>query len=258
MIAVDVGNTKTAFAFFRHDSLIRQWQIGTDSKKSADEYRQLLNEFLSTIGESLKTAEQIMLASVVPAVTEEFLPLRKEIDIHVVSHKSPVSFTIAIPEPAVLGADRIANLEGAIRKYGAPVIVVDVGTAISVNAINGKRQFIGGAIAPGVGISMDALFTSAALLTRAPLSRPERAIGRNTIEAIESGVHFGFAALVDGLITKVREELGEEEVRIVGKGGATDMLAPYINPSLQFFPTLTLEGLRFIHDNLKSGKRAYA
>ncbi|HLG20424.1 MAG TPA: type III pantothenate kinase [Bdellovibrionota bacterium] len=252
MIAVDVGNTKTAFALFRNDVLVRQSQVETDIRRTTNDYRNLINEFLRPVGISLKATEQITAASVVPAITEQLKPLAKDVDVHFVSHESPISFEIALADPRSLGADRIANMEGAVRKYGAPVIVVDVGTAISVSVLNRRKQFLGGALAPGVGISLDALFSSTALIRRGALDRPKRAIGSTTLEAIGSGIHFGYAAMVDGLVSKMKEDLGEKEVAVVGKGGTIDMLAPYIDPHFQLYPTLTLEGLRFIYENLRS------
>ena len=129
--------------------------------------------------------------------------LRNEVDIHFVTWQTPRSFDIEIPKPHTIGTDRIANIEAAVRKIGVPSIIVDAGTAITVDVVNNKKQFLGGMISPGVGISLEALYESAARLSPVPMKVPERVIGNTTAHSLHSGIQFGFSSLIDGLIEQV-------------------------------------------------------
>jgi len=196
----------------------------------------------------------VILSSVVPVATREIEKLRKYFDLHIVSHKTPTSFTIELPDPKSLGSDRIADAEGAVRKFDAPVLVVNAGTAITVSAIDSQKRFLGGAIAPGVGISMDALFERAARLTATELNPPKKAIGTSTKEALESGLYFGYSSLVQGLIDRFTSELELKNPTVAISGGALKWLKPYLKKEYRYEENLTLEGLFFLHQNLQAGR----
>lgn len=255
MIAIDIGNTKTAIGLFDGRELTARWRVATDSSRTSDQHFQTLKEFLSEKSLTLKTAGPMMLASVVPVATEAWKGLRKHVDIHTMSANSPVSYKIGIPEPESLGPDRIAAMEAAVRRYGAPVIVVDAGTATTLSVIDPKGVFLGGAIAPGVGISLKVLFERAARISRITPNPPEQAIGRTTDEAVESGAHFGFAAMIDGLLSRTFKELGVSEAKVVASGGAMESLTPYIQTPIEFRRDLTLEGLQCVYENLEKASR---
>lgn len=250
MIVVDVGNTKTAIGCFKDDHLAGRWQMGTDAGLSVEEYHTALNEFLSTVDDSLETSEDLVLASVVPAVTEEMEKIRETVNLHVVSHRTPLSYEIAIPKPETLGADRIADLEGAVRKYGAPVIVIDTGTATTINVVNSDYQFIGGIIAPGVGTSMSALHSAAAKLTPSRLPETDSVIGNTTEEAMAIGLLHGHAAMINGLLAEIQDELNLGDVPIIARGGSLESFSEHLSPGIHVDQLLLLDGLKFIHQNI--------
>ncbi|MFH1262489.1 MAG: type III pantothenate kinase [Pseudomonadota bacterium] len=254
MIAIDVGNTKTAVAFFRDGVCAARWTLGTSPLRSVDEYRIFLNECLTEVGESLRSSGGMILASVVPAATEEIRLLGRETDLHVVTHKTPVSFRFAVPQPEAVGADRIASLEGAFRKQGAPAVVLDTGTATTLSVIDADRRFIGGAIAPGLRISLEALASRTALLPTIDMALPERAIGPTTGEAMMSGAVLGHARMIDGLIGQMRDELGQPNAPVIATGGGMATIVPALRTKVTFDPFLTIDGLRYLFENLTEGK----
>lgn len=250
MIAVDVGNTKTAIGLFQDHELLARWQVATDPLMTGDQYLRTLTDFLGSKNLETRSSGPLILASVVPSATEEWLQLQSELEAHVVTHESPISYEIGIPEPRSLGADRIAALEGAVRRFGAPVIVVDAGTATTVSVVDARKRFLGGTIAPGVGISLDALFDRAARLSRTTLHAPKRVVGSTTEEALDSGVQFGFAGMIEGLLRRIFEELGASSLKVIASGGAMEMIMPYVRIPMEYRKNLTLEGLSWIHSNL--------
>jgi type III pantothenate kinase len=257
-VAVDIGNTKTAVGFFRDGKLVRKWKVATDARQTPDQIRMLLAELFTGIGENPARLEGMILASVVPRLTRAWEGLRPDVDLHVVSSRTPASFEIKLLNPDELGPDRIADAEAAVRKFGAPVIIADAGTALTLNVVNSKKQFLGGAIAPGIGISLKALFASAARITPVEIRPPERAIGNSTDRALASGVHYGFASMLTGLLERMERELNEGKPAFVATGGSIKHLAPYLRADIHVEEDLTLHGLAFLHENLKSGRRADA
>ncbi len=258
MLAVDIGNTKTALGFFREGVLTRKWKVATDPRLTPDQLRMLLADLLGTLGESLAHMEGLIFSSVVPRLTKTWEALGQDTDLHVVSSKTPASFEIALPEPSTLGADRIADAEAAVRLFGAPVIIVDAGTAVTWSVINSHKRFIGGAIAPGIGISIKALFAAAARLNPIDIRQPEQVIGDSTEKAIGSGVHHGYAAMLMGLLRKMETELNEGKPAMVATGGSAKHLAPYLSPDVRIEEDLTLRGLAFLHENVRSGRKFHA
>ncbi|MFH1018967.1 MAG: type III pantothenate kinase [Pseudomonadota bacterium] len=258
MLAVDIGNTKTALGFFREGVLARKWRVATDARQTTDQLRLFLAELLADLGESFPRLDSVMLSSVVPRLTRTWEELRSHTDLHVVSPKTPISFEIALPDPAALGADRIADAEAAVRLFGAPVIIVDAGTAVTWSVINSQKRFVGGAIAPGIGISIKALFAAAARLSPVEIRPPERAIGNSTEKAIGSGMHYGYAAMVTGLLKRMEDELNEGKPALVATGGSAKHLAPFLPPEVNVEEDLTLKGLAFLNENLGSARRFHA
>ncbi len=249
MIAIDVGNTKVAIGLYESNRRIRHWRIGTFPKYSTKEYKETFEAFLATEGTSLKKAGPILLASVVPTATEEIKRLSEETELYVIDHRSPLSFKIALSNPQELGADRIAEMEGAITKYGAPLIVLGMGTATTLAAIDSQGVFRGGSISAGIGVSLNALYSSAALLVPKLLGTPDVAIGNSTDAAIASGEYLGHALMVEGLMTRMKNELKEPQLKYVGTGGALSLILPHLSVNLQNEPTLALDGLHSIYRN---------
>jgi type III pantothenate kinase len=237
MIAVDVGNTKIAVGQYRGIERTATWTLGTAETRSAETLRRFEGEFL-------------VLASVVPRVTEIFLSLVPKNDLHLVSHQSPLSFQMGIGKPESVGADRIANLEGGIRKYGAPLIILSAGTATVLSLIDPDRRFVGGVIAPGLRISAEALVSRTALLPPIDLVPPVTPIGTNTDEEMRIGVLTGHARMIDGLVETIREKI---HAPLVATGGSAPLLGPLLRTAVTIDTDLTLDGLRCIFENLAQG-----
>jgi type III pantothenate kinase len=254
MLVIDVGNTQAVLGYFKEETLLGSFRIDTDPNRTSDQYKLLIRGFLSQINSRWEDFDTITLASVVSRVSETISRLKNEKRIVQVSHRSPLSFSIKIPEPETLGADRIANVEGAISKYEAPFIIVDLGTAITFDVVNSKKEYIGGAITPGIYTSADALFNNASKLFSTTLEAPSKVIGNNTKKSLQSGIVHGFASLIDGMIGKMKKEIGEKNVTVIGTGGQLEIISPLTSSIDKTDENLTLEGLLRIYKNEKSKK----
>lgn len=249
MIVVDIGNTKTLLGFVKDGKLQKTWKMATHKNLLADEYIAHFNNFLSQIQTNWND-NPICIASVVPHISEQLkLVSVGRGKVHFVSFTSPVNFTIKLPNPKTLGADLIAAAEGAVLKYSCPLIIVDAGTATTITVVNDKKEFIGGAICPGVGISSQALFTQASALSPVQLELPERAVGDQTNNAILSGICLGHASMIEKMIERFEKELGFT-CNVLTTGGAMEMLMPALPKRFYFEPTLTLQGLISIYKSV--------
>lgn len=253
LLALDVGNTNITLGLFRgEEELIRTWRLSTDRERTADEYGSIIVGLLQTADLSHQDVAAMVVACVVPPAAA---PLREMARRYF--HTDPLfvepgvrtGIAIVTDNPQEVGADRIANAVSAFGRHGGPAVVVDIGTATTFDAISAKGEYLGGAIAPGIGIASEALFSRTAKLPRVELRRPTHVIGRNTVASIQSGLVFGYAALIDGLVMRLTRELAPpdgEGVRVIGTGGHSDVLADEIR-TIQFLePDLTLDGLRRI------------
>lgn len=251
LLAIDVGNTQTVVGLFSSRELADHWRIATDAERTSDELALMVNQFLGFHGSSFEEAQitGVAISSVVPRVTAAlrdmseryfgFLPL-------VVEPGVRTGMPILYDNPKEVGADRIANAVGAYDLYGAPTIVVDFGTATTIEAISDRGEYLGGAIFPGVEISMDALFGRAAGLRRVELIPPKHAIGKSTVESIQAGAVYGFTGQVDALVDRFQSEIGE--CTVVATGGLAELLLPHSRTMQHHEPWLTLYGLRIIYE----------
>lgn len=250
LLTVDIGNTQIALGMFDDADLIGHWRISTDPTATADELRLLLTGILGTDGFTQSDINGLCVSSVVPAMTATV----RRIAPHVVSGSVVVvepgvrtGLSIEIDNPREVGADRIVNSVAARDRYDAPVIVVDFGTSTNFDVVGPSGAYLGGAIAPGLEISTNALVSGTAALRRVEFTPPRSVIGKGTVEAIQSGALYGHAGLVDGIIDRIADELGGDVTRV-----ATGGLAPTIVPHCSSVDTidayLTLEGLRIIFD----------
>lgn len=252
LLAVDVGNTQTQIGVFQGEKLAHQWRASTDPTRTADELALMFGEFLSLADLSFsRQISGVAISSVVPKATQE---LREMTDRYfgfpavVVEPGIKTGVAIKTDNPREVGADRIANAVAANAMFdGDPVILVDFGTAITVDAVSGDGEYLGGAIAPGLETSATALFSSTAQIRRVELVAPPAAIGKSTVTSVQSGVVFGTAALVDGLVERVRTELGDS-ARVVATGGFAPMIADHCRSIERVDPDLTLHGLRLIFE----------
>ncbi|MDQ3878568.1 MAG: type III pantothenate kinase [Actinomycetota bacterium] len=252
LLAVDVGNTQTHLGVFDSERLAHEWRAATDPRRSADELALMYGEFLRLVD---MTFEQdvtgLAVCSVVPRATQELRELARRylgFDALVVEPGVKTGVAIKTDNPREIGADRIADVVGAREIFpDGPVIVVDFGTAIKVEAITAQGEFLGGAIAPGIDTAATALFSATAQLRRVELVAPPRAIGRSTVTALQSGIVLGTAALVDGLIERVSDELGGRP-KVVATGGLAPVVADHCRRIDVVEPILTLMGLRLIFE----------
>ena len=248
LLTIDVGNTNTVLGVHDGEDLKAHWRLTTRREQTADEYGILVRSLFAASSIDVAQIVGIALASVVPPLTSVVVTLCRTYLGHeplVIEPGVKTGMPILYEPPSDVGADRIVNGVAAFAAYGGPVIVVDFGTATTFDVVTKKGEYIGGVICPGVGISADALFQRAARLPRVDLRSPGKVIGRSTVGSIQSGLYFGYAAMVEGIIGRIRIELGEP-VRVVATGGLAESLAGDIPSIEKVDPTLTLNGLRLI------------
>lgn len=250
LLAIDIGNTSIAFGIFDGEKLRATWDIATDIHKTADEYAVLLLNLLPHEGLSVPDIDHVIICSVVPPLEPIFEQLSKRYFGNpplIVGPGVKTGVRICTDNPREVGADRVVNAAAVHRLYGGPVIIIDFGTATTVDAVSKEGDYLGGAIAPGIGIAAEALFERAAKLPRIELIAPEHAIGRNTVASMQSGVMFGYAGLIESLVGRIRQELGGE-ARVVATGGLADAIAKETRVVEEVNLHLTLIGLRLIHE----------
>mgnify|MGYP005855697633 CR=1 FL=1 len=256
LLCVDIGNTNIVMGLYRGDELLTHWRIATDHNKMPDEYGMALASLMAYHGYALEEVDGVCLASVVPPVTDRFSEMLKiyvRAPLLVVGAGARTGVAVRYDSPRDVGADRIVNAAAAYRLYGGPACIVDFGTATTFDALSRQGDYLGGAIAPGVMVAAEALFQRTAKLPRIDLQRPERAVGANTIDAMRSGILFGYVGLVEGMVARFRRELGED-MRIIATGGLAGVVAAETDVIQHVDPWLTLKGLRMIYD-LNQGAR---
>ncbi len=261
LLAIKIGNSNVTVGVFEDATLLTTWRAHSETDKTADEYAILLDDFFtplrlppsSTGGEW----QGVAIVSVVPALTTTFQELCRhhlEIDPLVVGPKVKTGMPIRYDDPRALGADRLVAAVAAKAKYGTPVIVIDFGTATTFNAVNRAGEYVGGAIAPGLNLAADALHQSTAQLPHVDLAMPPHAIATNTVHAMQSGILLGYVGMVEGMVARMRDELGEPAARVIATGGLARMLAPQTRVIQAVEPDLILHGLRVIYEmNLVKG-----
>ncbi|HVF52052.1 MAG TPA: type III pantothenate kinase [Actinomycetota bacterium] len=252
LLAIDVGNTQMHLGVFKGDVLAHEWRAATDARRTADELALMFGGFLG--GADLSFSRQIggvAISSVVPRVTQE---LREMVLNHfgfppvVVEPGVKTGIAIVTDNPKEVGADRIANAVAAHALFpDEAAVIVDFGTAITVDAVSRKGEYLGGAIAPGIDTAATALFSATARITRVELVAPDAAIGKSTVSSVQSGIVFGMAAMVDGLVERVVKELGGDG-RVIATGGLAPMVVEHCHRVERVEPMLTLTGLRLIWD----------
>ncbi len=250
LLVVDVGNTQTHFGTFRGDELIEHWRFATVRTSTADELGAALRNLLELRGVGLADLSASIVSSTVPQLEPEWLAMAGHYLGHRMLAVGPgirTGMPIKIDNPRELGADRLVNAVAAYERLGGPCISVDFGTAVNFDVVSVQGEYIGGVLMPGVEISLDALTSRGAKLPRIDLVAPRRAIGKGTVDAIRSGVVFGFAAAVDGLISRIQEELGEE-ASTIATGGLADVVVPHTHAIDAVDDLLTLKGLKLLHE----------
>ncbi len=247
LLAVDVGNTNTVLGLFNGDELVRSWRITTHARATGDEmaltFRGLLDEQSEITG--------LALCSTVPSVLHELRPMLSsffhEIPVVIVEPGTKTGVPILTDNPKEVGADRIVNTLAAHQQFGGPCIVVDFGTSTNLDVVSAQGEFLGGALAPGIDISLEALSSKAAQLRKVEVVRPRSPIGKNTVEALQSGAVFGFAGQVDGLVDRIIEEIGPVTA-VVATGGLASVVIGESETITHYDPDLTLTGLRMVFE----------
>ena len=247
LLAIDVGNTNTVIGLFEGDRMARSWRTKTDARTTADEIALTFRGLLDGEGEMTGIA----LCSTVPAVLREMrLMLERYFagtQTVIIEPGTKTGVPVLTDNPKEVGADRIVNTIAAHHLFGGPCIVVDFGTSTNLDVVSAKGEFLGGALAPGIEISLDALAQRAAQLRKVELVRPRSAIGKNTVEALQSGALYGFAGQVDGLVDRICAELGEV-TSVVATGGLAPIVVPESRTITHHEPDLTLIGLRLVFE----------
>lgn len=250
LIAIDVGNTQTVMGLFQAEELVDSWRLSTVRERTADEYRLYFAGLLRQDGYRLEDVHGVALSSVVPTAKAALIQVAEEMidgPLVVIGPGIKTGMPINIDNPREVGADRVVNSVAAKHKYGTPVISVDFGTSTNMDVVDGAGAYIGGAIAPGLEVSQDALISATAALRRVDLTAPRAAIGRNTVEAIQSGLLYGHAGLVDGIVDRLAAEV-EGSPAIVATGGLASTIVPHCRSVSVVDTNLTLDGLRMIYE----------
>lgn len=256
LLAVDVGNTNVTIALFDGDRLAADWRVTSHRERTADEMAIELRQLFSLRGLDLNVVTGVVISSVVPNLNSALIEASRRYLKHepvMVGPGVKTSVRIRAENPKEVGADRIANALAAFTKYGGPVVVIDFGTAVTYDAINGEGDYLGGAIAPGVEISLDALVSQTAMLRRVEAVAPDSVIGRNTVTSIQSGLVWGFVAQVEGMVERMVAELGGS-AHVIATGGQASLVAGLTHVIEATDPLLTLQGLRLIYLQNSDGR----
>ena len=250
LLVIDVGNTQTVLGCYKEQELACHWRLATRQDRTGDELFVVLRQLLSLEGLSFEELNSAIISSVVPPVTpvlERVCRGRLHIPTMVVGPGLKTGMPIQYDNPREVGADRVVNAVAAYRRWRSALIIVDFGTATTFDAVSSSGVYLGGAIAPGLKVSLDALSSTASMLPRVELVQPRRVIGRSTVASMQSGIYFGYVGLVDGIVSRMRKEL-DDEPRVVATGGLASLIAQSSTTIQDVAPFLTLDGLRILHE----------
>lgn len=250
LLAIDVGNTNTTLGLFVGRNLKYHWVFSTDPNKTSDELGILFLSLFQHIKEDIQSVEDVIVCSVVPpAMNSLTAAVKKYIQKNpiIVGPGIKTGINIRYENPREVGADKIVNAVSAVKLYGAPVIVVDFGTATTFCAINSNRDYLGGVICPGIMISAEALFAKASKLPRVEIAEPSDVIGKNNITSIQSGLFFGYVGQVEYIVKKIKNEMKEDNIKVVATGGLARLIASQCRCVDEINTLLTLEGLKEIY-----------
>ena len=255
LLVVDIGNTNVVLGIYDGPVLKAHWRLATDAKTTADEYGILFTNLLTSAGLVPAQTSGAIMSCVVPTLTATFETLIEQYFRQqplIVTSESDTGLTIRYPNPKEIGSDRLVNAAAAYHKYRRDLIIVDFGTATTFCAVTKEAEYLGGVIAPGLGISAEALFARAAKLSKVELTRPKTVIGTDTGSSIQSGLLFGYAGLVDTLVRRIEQELGRSAY-VIATGGLSSIIAKESASIQTIDPLLTLEGLALLYRRATGG-----
>jgi len=253
LLVIDVGNSNTVLGIYNGLQLVNDWRVGTDKYRTVDEYAMLINELFRLAGLQFNDLDDVIVSSVVPSMLDTINGLCHnyfELTPYVVGPGMKTGMPIKYENPREVGADRIVNAVAAYAKSSCSLIVVDFGTATTFDVISADGSYQGGAIAPGIGISADALFERASKLPRVEFSRPDKVIAKNTVNSMQAGIFFGYVGLVEGIVGRMKEEL-PVFTEVIATGGLAAPIAAATDCIDRVEPFLTLEGLRLLYEKNK-------
>ena len=251
LLAIDIGNTNVNLGLWHQEKWLISWRARTVPDKMPDEYAVLVRSFLESSDLTYTAITGVAISSVVPRLTTAFAQLvRRYVRVEplIVTHKTKTGIRIEIDQPEQAGADRIVNSAAVVGLYGAPAIVIDFGTATTFDVVSADGAYRGGAIAPGIDISQDALVSHTARLHKVDLQPPPCVIGTNTIHAMQSGVFLGYVAMIEGMVARLKAAMQDENVKVIATGGLAVLFDQNTSVIDLIAPELTLDGLRIIYD----------
>ncbi len=254
LLAIDIGNSHTVVGLFAAEGLLYNWRIQTNHRATADEIAACLHGLFSMRGIHFTALTGMVIANVVPPLEESWLNFARQLSLTplLVTNSLDLGIPICTAEPSEVGADRLVNAVAGFHKFNQALIIVDFGTATTFDCVSDQGEYLGGAIAPGLAISLEALGVRTARLPQVHLKPPTAAIGRDTVTAIQSGVMFGYSGLVEGLIKRLSTEFTGGPPLVLATGGIARLIAP-LTPAIKHIePLLTLEGLKLIHERCAS------
>ncbi len=251
LLAIDIGNTNSAIGVYKGNTLVGNWRLSTVKERTSDEIGLFLISILNHTGIRPEDIKDVIMCSVAPGAMHAIVNAVKKY-----FNKKPIQvepgvktgINIKYENPREVGADKIVNAVGALKLYGGPDIIVDFGTATTFCAINAKGDYLGGIICPGIKISAEALFEKASMLPRIEIAKPRHIIGRTTVSSMQSGILYGFVGQVDHIVTLMKQEMGEEGIKVVATGGMAKLIASESATIDEVNPLLTLEGLKAIYE----------
>jgi type III pantothenate kinase len=257
ILVIDVGNSNIALGVYKQEELVYHWRIATSRQNTEDEYAMSIKALFNDKGLNFNHIAGIIISSVVPPIMfslEQMCKKYFKLQPMIIGPGIKTGLNIKYDNPREVGADRIVNAVAAIELYGSPLVIVDFGTATTYCYINEQRQYMGGAIAPGISISTEALYTRASKLPRIEIAKPEHVLGKNTIHAMQAGIFFGYVGQVDGIVNRMKEESKEIPV-VIATGGLASLISTEAKSIDVVDPFLTLKGLRIIYEKNKDSNK---